>query len=151
MPGVLRASRLAPAPTETLLLHKCHAKIKYSKAKAHEVPHIVRSRARPQSPWFSMAGSAADTIRVPPRFCFAVCDGPCSGQTLAPDLKKGFCITVGRTRASKLHIKDGAVSERHAEICWNGSSWVLKDTDSSNGTVVNGRRLTPYGEFEPWL
>ncbi len=40
-----------------------------------------------------------------------------------------------------------AVSEVHAELCWNGSSWVLRDSESSNGTAVNGRKLQPKVEW----
>jgi pSer/pThr/pTyr-binding forkhead associated (FHA) protein len=48
---------------------------------------------------------------------------------------------VGRTRTSKLHIKDPAVSERHAVLRWEQGRWTVTDTGSSNGTAVNGRKL----------
>lgn len=84
-------------------------------------------------------------MRIPPRIMLSMCAGPCNGQVLTTDYKKGFCITVGRTKASRLHIRDSAVSERHAEVCWTGTEWLLKDVGSSNGTVYNGRKLQPYG------
>jgi pSer/pThr/pTyr-binding forkhead associated (FHA) protein len=65
--------------------------------------------------------------------------GPCEGTTYA---KAGLLLTVGRTRASKLHIKDSAVSEKHAELRWEGGNWNLADVGSSNGTAVNGKKLT---------
>ena len=54
-------------------------------------------------------------------------------------------LSVGRTRASKIWIKDSAVSEKHAQLWWQGSDWVVQDTDSSNGTSVNGTALTANG------
>lgn len=54
-------------------------------------------------------------------------------------------LSVGRTRASKIWIKDSAVSEKHAQLWWEGKAWVLQDTDSSNGTTVNGNALEPHG------
>lgn len=64
--------------------------------------------------------------------------GPCLGTTLS---KRGERLTVGRTRARDFHIKDSAVSERHAELHWEGRRWTVTDVGSSNGTVLNGRRL----------
>ncbi|KAK9812863.1 hypothetical protein WJX72_004858 [[Myrmecia] bisecta] len=54
-------------------------------------------------------------------------------------------LTVGRTRVSKLHIKDPSVSERHARISWNGEAWEVEDLGSSNGTLVNGSKLEGGG------
>eukprot|EP00798_Chlamydomonas_sp_ICE-L_P007198 gene7198-306_t len=83
-------------------------------------------------------------IQVPSRFSLSLSGGPCRGQGYAP---KGFFFSIGRTRASKIHIKDSSVSEKHAEIFWNGSSWALRDLGSSNGTQINGRMLQPLVEL----
>ena len=64
--------------------------------------------------------------------------GPCEGTVYS---KAGDVLSVGRTRASKLHIKDAAVSERHAEVRWETDRWTLTDVGSSNGTAVNGQAL----------
>ena len=64
--------------------------------------------------------------------------GPCEGTVYT---KAGDVLTVGRTRASKLHIKDPAVSERHAEVRWETDRWTVTDVGSSNGTTVNGETL----------
>lgn len=82
-------------------------------------------------------------INIPPKFTFALIDGPCAGTSITP---KTFYLTVGRTRTSKLHIKDGSVSEKHADISWNGQAWLLRDTGSSNGTWLNDRKLQPNGQ-----
>lgn len=37
--------------------------------------------------------------------------------------------------------QDPSVSERHAEIGWNGTAWTIRDLGSSNGTVVDGVKL----------
>ena len=64
--------------------------------------------------------------------------GPCEGTVYS---KAGDVLSVGRTRASKLHIKDAAVSERHAEVRWETDRWTVTDVGSSNGTAVNGQPL----------
>ncbi len=88
-----------------------------------------------------------NATRIPSRFSLEMSAGPCAGQTFAP---MSFFCSIGRTRASKLHIKDASVSEKHAEVCWNGANWTLRDNGSSNGTVLNGRRLQPMGRIHEW-
>ncbi|KAL6745529.1 SMAD/FHA domain-containing protein, partial [Haematococcus lacustris] len=86
------------------------------------------------------ASEMGECSHLPFSIAFDVTDGPCAGQVFTP---KAYHITVGRTRISKLHIKDTAVSERHAEVCWTGKHWALLDLGSSNGTLHNGKSLTP--------
>jgi len=50
-------------------------------------------------------------------------------------------VSIGRAAPSELVISDDPdLSRRHARIFWNGSSWMLEDLDSSNGTFI--------GEFQ---
>ncbi|KAL3148117.1 hypothetical protein ABBQ38_014398 [Trebouxia sp. C0009 RCD-2024] len=71
--------------------------------------------------------------------------------TAGPSTDTEFCkpgvlkLTVGRTRASKIWIKDSAVSEKHADIFWDGKDWALQDKGSSNGTLLNGISLDAGG------
>lgn len=71
--------------------------------------------------------------------------------TAGPSTDTEFCkagvlkLTVGRTRASKIWIKDSAVSEKHADIFWDGKNWALQDKGSSNGTLLNGISLDAGG------
>jgi len=50
-------------------------------------------------------------------------------------------LTLGRTSQADLTVKRGSVSKWHAKLSFDGESWSIQDTGSSNGTVVNGRRL----------
>ena len=50
-------------------------------------------------------------------------------------------ITIGRVAPCELLITDDPdLSRRHTRIFWNGSSWMLEDLNSSNGTFI--------GEFQ---
>lgn len=75
--------------------------------------------------------------------------------TAGPSIGSEFCkpgilkLTVGRTRASKVWIKDSAVSEKHAEVVWDGKCWTLQDKGSSNGTLLNGNSLEAEGMLSP--
>src|SRR5215472_4006416 len=53
-----------------------------------------------------------------------------------------FPFQVGRRQDLHLSLTCKTVSSLHAEISEVGSSLVLRDLGSTNGTYVNGRRLT---------
>ena len=75
---------------------------------------------------------------APAALSLEVVSGPCKGSAFR---KSGTVLMVGRTKARDIHIKDSTVSEKHAEIRWQEGRWTLTDAGSSNGTVLNGRRL----------
>jgi pSer/pThr/pTyr-binding forkhead associated (FHA) protein len=50
--------------------------------------------------------------------------------------------TLGRSRQSDVMVDDPNVSRAHAEVRPHGDSWVLADLGSTNGTRLNGRRVT---------
>lgn len=54
----------------------------------------------------------------------------------------GQVVTVGRLPACSITINDANVSRHHAEIRAQGSAFVLVDLGSTNGTKVNGNRIT---------
>ncbi len=49
--------------------------------------------------------------------------------------------TIGRSRQCDVVLDDPNVSRQHAEIRPRGGSWVLTDLGSTNGSVLNGRRI----------
>ncbi len=50
-------------------------------------------------------------------------------------------VSIGRTAQCELVISDDPdLSRRHARIFWSGSSWMLEDLGSSNGSFI--------GEFQ---
>jgi Protein of unknown function (DUF3662)/FHA domain len=50
-------------------------------------------------------------------------------------------VTIGRSRQSDIVVDDPNVSRQHAEIRPRGGSWVLTDLGSTNGSILNGRRI----------
>jgi hypothetical protein len=48
-------------------------------------------------------------------------------------------IVVGRLSSSDIVLADSNVSRRHAELRRDGSTWMLVDLGSTNGTLVNGK------------
>lgn len=51
-------------------------------------------------------------------------------------------LTIGRTRASDVVLTDPTVSRLHAELRRADEGWLLSDFSSTNGTHVNGSRIT---------
>ncbi|WP_327279223.1 MULTISPECIES: DUF1707 and FHA domain-containing protein [unclassified Streptomyces] len=51
-------------------------------------------------------------------------------------------LRIGRDPGNGLRLTDETVSRVHAELGMRGGVWVLTDLGSSNGTTVNGRRVT---------
>jgi hypothetical protein len=71
--------------------------------------------------------------------CLYVINGPRAGQRLP--LRHGFAI--GKAPGCDLQIEDGFTSSHHAQITMDGwGNCVLYDRGSTNGTFVNGVRIT---------
>lgn len=51
-------------------------------------------------------------------------------------------VTIGRERSNTIQLHDTEISRRHAEVRREGNSGVLVDLSSSNGTYVNGHKVT---------
>jgi hypothetical protein len=51
-------------------------------------------------------------------------------------------VTVGRTPDNRIHIPDSSVSSHHAELVLEGTDYTVKDLDSTNGTRINGEKVT---------
>lgn len=50
-------------------------------------------------------------------------------------------LSLGRSQANHITLKDAKVSRQHAEIQNHGEQFVLLDLNSSNGTFVNGHKI----------
>jgi Protein of unknown function (DUF3662)/FHA domain len=55
-----------------------------------------------------------------------------------------FVVTVGRLPECTITLHDGNVSRNHAEIRPSGTGFALIDLGSTNGTKVNGQRVTEH-------
>jgi DNA-binding NtrC family response regulator len=50
----------------------------------------------------------------------------------------------GAARRLQIRIPNSFVSTHHAELQFVGATWVIRDCGSTNGTFVNGRRITSH-------
>ncbi len=49
---------------------------------------------------------------------------------------------IGREAGNEIVIEDPQVSRRHAQLTRQGNSYLIEDIGSTNGTYVNGKRVT---------
>lgn len=72
-------------------------------------------------------------------FQLAMGHGPQPGQVF--ELPQGT-ISIGRDPGNQIMIDDPQVSRQHARLTPQGGLMVLEDLGSTNGTTVNGLRIT---------
>lgn len=76
------------------------------------------------------------------QFQFVMRSGPTPGKVFPLE---GPEIIIGRDNTSSLMINDAEVSRKHTRLVWQSLGYVVEDLGSTNGTFVNGQRLTaPY-------
>lgn len=75
-----------------------------------------------------------------------ITSGPKRGHELE---LRGEPISIGRARDADLVIQDDYTSTRHARLLnWDGQ-WMIQDLDSTNGTYVNGERVSQPTRIGP--
>ncbi|MCA9212969.1 MAG: sigma 54-interacting transcriptional regulator, partial [Planctomycetales bacterium] len=64
-------------------------------------------------------------------------------------LVEGRTVTIGRAPTNQIVIKDERCSRHHAEIFLSEGTWILRDLDSRNGTMVGENRVIGDHELKP--
>jgi len=62
-----------------------------------------------------------------------------TGRTFELNVERN---TVGRVEDNTFQIADASVSSHHAEILLRGADIVIKDLNSTNGTFINGEKVS---------
>ncbi len=65
--------------------------------------------------------------------------GPTPGKVFPLE---GDVITIGREAGNAIIINDAEVSRKHSQFVFQGGKVILTDLGSTNGTFVDGQRLT---------
>ena len=119
----------------------------------------------PQAPAYSAPPSAPaapfapapPTEPVAPVRAPAPTSGPARRLSITSGPKEGLEIelpreqlTIGRSSESGLVIRDDYTSTHHARLMLWNDGWVIQDLDSTNGTYLDGKRVTvptpiPFG------
>jgi hypothetical protein len=65
-------------------------------------------------------------------------DGDGRRYILEPD---DGVLRFGRALDNDVVLEDSSVSRYHAQLRWDGRAWLVRDLGSTNGTLLNGRRV----------
>jgi FHA domain/Domain of unknown function (DUF1707) len=65
--------------------------------------------------------------------------GPRTPQMVLPQRAR---VTIGRSPLADFVVADATVSSTHAVLNYSGTAWSLEDVGSTNGTYVNGWRVS---------
>ncbi|MBI4541406.1 MAG: FHA domain-containing protein [Gemmatimonadetes bacterium] len=65
--------------------------------------------------------------------------GSLKGQRL---LVKVPVVNIGRAEYNDIVVPDDSVSSQHAKLTRREGIWILTDLESTNGTMVDGERIT---------
>jgi pSer/pThr/pTyr-binding forkhead associated (FHA) protein len=76
---------------------------------------------------------------MPGQYQLTMRSGPNPGTVYALE---GDQLNIGRDSSNEIPVNDAEVSRRHARLTFQGGKFVLEDMGSTNGTFVNGQRLT---------
>src|SRR5215467_2436796 len=63
------------------------------------------------------------------------------GEQRRVDFDKGE-VTIGRVQGNDIILPKGNVSKRHSRIVLKDGKFIIVDLKSTNGTYVNGRKIT---------
>ncbi len=80
------------------------------------------------------------------QFQFVMRAGPTIGKVYPLE---GPEITLGRESSNAITINDVEVSRKHARMELQGSTYAIQDLGSTNGTFVNGQRVTGVQPLNP--
>lgn len=101
--------------------------------KAEGLPRTVLTR-------MDVAGEPIDrTVLLMDKPVLAVTRGARPGEVLP--LSEESAISIGRARANDVVLDDSSVSSQHCRVRPEQGRFVLYDLKSTNGTLVNGRRV----------
>jgi pSer/pThr/pTyr-binding forkhead associated (FHA) protein len=117
--------------------------VKVRKLPADQAAAVPASApAAPAAPAASKPASAKPTTgpaTVATAKRLVITSGPKAGLELP---LTGESLTIGRSSESALVIRDDYTSSHHARLVLRGDTWTIEDLDSTNGTFVNGKRVT---------
>jgi predicted component of type VI protein secretion system len=80
------------------------------------------------------------------QYRFVMRSGPVVGKVFPLEAQE---IYIGREPTNMIVINDIQVSRRHAKMELRGSAYLVQDLGSTNGTFVNGRRLSGTQALNP--
>lgn len=108
--------------------------------------HTAAPVAAPAAPT-AQAGGLPSAGGSGPAHNLVITSGVATGTSIPLD---DDILTIGRSSDSTLVIVDEYTSTYHARLARSGDEWILTDLDSTNGTRLNGSRITKPETVPPF-
>lgn len=67
-----------------------------------------------------------------------------TADPVAPLPLSKFPLKIGRDKSCEIQLDDRRISSFHAEIDFKGSDFIIRDLESTNGTFVDGKRISSH-------
>ena len=80
------------------------------------------------------------------QFQFVMRSGPNVGKVYPLSVDE---VSIGRDNSNTVAINDAEISRKHAKMTLHGNAYVIQDLGSTNGTYVNGTRITGTQVLNP--
>jgi len=80
------------------------------------------------------------------QYQFVMRSGPTVGKAFPLDAQE---VSIGRDAVNIIAINDAEISRKHARMELRGSTYVIQDLGSTNGTFINGTRITGMQVLNP--
>ncbi|HPS78820.1 MAG TPA: FHA domain-containing protein, partial [Thermoanaerobaculaceae bacterium] len=115
---------------------------------AQSSPAVTREPRQPTAR-HATAVAAGDAVAAMEGVTLEVVEGPMDGARWSGP---GPRVTIGRAAGNSFAVPlDRSVSSRHAALSWDAKAgtWVLEDLRSTNGTWVEGTRITTPQPIPP--
>lgn len=96
--------------------------------------------AKNESPSAATAGPIPTSLEGGMASHIVVTAGPKEGLDL--ELLPEEQFTIGRSGDSSLVLRDDVTSTHHARLMLWNEQWMIQDLDSTNGTFVDGKRVS---------
>lgn len=112
-----------------------------SRAHRRKERHAKKAVAAPAPVATGRPAPTSDMSRAGAPSLLIIIDGPLAGTSVP---LTGDVITLGRAASNTVVLDDEFVSSHHARVYRDPATnrWAIEDLGSTNGTVVNQRRLT---------
>ncbi|GLJ60762.1 hypothetical protein GCM10017576_08910 [Microbacterium barkeri] len=111
--------------------------------RVRKLPSSATASAPPSAPSTPPSGAPAAAKPAPAAgggTRIVITSGPKAGLELPLGRDP---LTIGRSSESGLVIRDDYTSSHHARLVPWGEQWMLHDLQSTNGTFLDGRKVSP--------
>lgn len=144
--NVVLGQRISLGRSAHFILEAAHVEPLYQPSDGPRVPMVIPAGAEPSrsvvspSPRSTVAVSAVQMLsdlQVTPR-----AEQRADAEALPTVSPESVSVSVGYSERCDISVPNPVVSGRHARIYFDGEKFFIEDQTSTNGTFVNGVRVT---------